>query len=124
MGNGVQNWDHSEWGPASLETIRLLHRPGERFRVSPGRYDPGESFPEAARAGRRYVLAGSCSFTKGGEVWELRAGEFADLPGGQFEFRVLGDSPVELVSVWELPPEFWGSGHAEPAAAPDRGSCE
>lgn len=122
MGGEVQTWDYSNWDAPSLEAIRSLHRPGERFRISPDHYDAGESFSTISRAGRRYVLAGSCSFTKGGSTWELHIGEFVDLPEGQFEFRVVGASPVELVSVWALPPEFWETGSPEQAAPPDRGS--
>ncbi|WP_020467830.1 hypothetical protein [Zavarzinella formosa] len=120
MSEGAQSWDYPSHGPLSLEAVRRVHRPGERFRISPARHHPGESFSEISRAGRRYVLAGSCSFTQGNFVWELRAGQFADLPEGPFEFRVLDAGPAELVRVWELPPGFW-SGQAEQGAVPDRG---
>jgi hypothetical protein len=42
----------------------------------------------------------------------------ADLPEGRYMFRVLGDGPVEFVTVWELPPEFWGRGSADDGGIP------
>jgi len=62
-----------------------------------------------ARAGRRYVLAGACAFAIGSSTWELQAGDVADIPEGEYQVRVLGSGPVEFVSVWELPPAFWGN---------------
>jgi hypothetical protein len=43
----------------------------------------------------------------GAQTWELQAGDVADIPAGGYRFRVTGSDPVEFVSVWELPPEFW-----------------
>ena len=54
-------------------------------------------------------------------MWELQAGDIADIPEGGYEFRVLGRGPVEFVSVWELPPAFWAKAvDAEPGLAPER----
>jgi hypothetical protein len=80
----------------------------ERFRVSSSRYPAGTLFSGLSRAARQYILSGACSFAVGTSAWELRAGDIADTPEGEFEFRVLGHEPAEFVTVWELPPEFWG----------------
>jgi hypothetical protein len=103
----AQRWEFVGVGSLCLESVRALHQPPERFRVSPSCYSAGTAFGGAARAGRKYVLAGACSYTIGGEVWELRAGDIADLPEGGFAFRTLGGGLVEVVSVWELPAAFW-----------------
>lgn len=116
----VGRWDAERMGALCLESVRALHQPAHRFRVSPGRYPAGTSFTGAARAGRRYVLSGDCSFRVGALVWELQAGDIAEIPEGGYEFRVLGTSPVEFVSVWELPPEVWArASNAKPYAASD-----
>jgi hypothetical protein len=96
-------------GPLSVESIEALHQPPEHFRISQRRYPAAKTFQGAAQAGRHYVLSGGCSFTVGDQTWELRAGDIADIPEGRYEFRVLGDGPAELVSVWELPPGVWVS---------------
>jgi hypothetical protein len=44
----------------------------------------------------------------------LQAGDVVDLPEGRYHFRVLGDGPVELVTVWKLPPEFWAPAPPNP----------
>ena len=105
--NGVVRWDYDRLGPLSLEAVRALHQPAERFRVTPSRYPAGTAFAGTARVGRRYILAGACVFTLGEGTWELHAGDIVDLPEGDYQFRVLGGEPVELVTVWALPPEVW-----------------
>jgi quercetin dioxygenase-like cupin family protein len=110
-------------GPLCLDSVRALHQPPERFRVSPSRYPAGASFSESTRAGRRYILSGACSFTAGKSVHELQAGDIADVPEGTYDFRVLGSGPVELVSVWELPFGFWAkTPDSEQSASADGGS--
>ena len=114
----AQRWDESRWGPLCIESVRALHQPPERFRVVPGCYPAGTSFVGSARASRKYVLAGLCSYVVAGVTWGLRTGEMADSPGGDFAFRVLGDNPVVVVSVYELPVTCWGSvPDAEPGTA-------
>ena len=56
------------------------------------------------RAGLCYVLRGACRYDFGESV-TIQAGEVAELPAGDYEFEVLGADDVELVMVWELPPE-------------------
>lgn len=122
MGDAVIRWDFERCGPPCAEAIRALHQPAGRYRISPASYPAGTEFGGAQRAGRKYVLAGSCAFTVGSATWELQAGDIADIPEGSYQFRVLGPGPVELVSVWDLPPESWSDGSVSPgdAASPIR----
>jgi hypothetical protein len=108
----VGRWEFERWGEPAAETVRALHQPAGRFRVSPASYPPGTAFGGTSRASRKYVLAGACAFTVGSLTWELRAGDVAELPEGTYEFHVVGSASVELVSVWELPPACWGTGDA------------
>jgi hypothetical protein len=107
MKDAIWRWDELSLGPLCVESIRALHQPPEHFRVSPNRFLASTAFVGIGRAGRKYVMSGSCSFTIGASTWELHAGDIADLPAGEYEFRVLGEEPVEFVSVWELPAEVW-----------------
>ena len=34
--------------------------------------------------------------------FEIRAGQFADLVGGRYNFEVLGDTGVSIIKVWKL----------------------
>jgi mannose-6-phosphate isomerase-like protein (cupin superfamily) len=90
-----------------LEAIIAIHQPPEQYRVSPSRYPVATEFHGTTRAGFCYVIAGCCSFTFGEMTWELQKEDIATLPPGEYRFRVIGGETVELVSVWELPPEFW-----------------
>lgn len=118
----AQRWDDERMGPLCVASVCALHQPAERFRVSTDYYPAGTVFAGSARAGRRYVLAGACSYTVDGATWELRAGDIADLPAGGFVFQALGD-PVEVVSVWEQPAAFsYGTPDAESGPAMDPAS--
>jgi mannose-6-phosphate isomerase-like protein (cupin superfamily) len=59
---------------------------------------------------RWYVLAGTCAIEVGSSSWEMRTGDIADIPAGDYRFRVTGSKCVELVRVWELPPGIQGGG--------------
>lgn len=101
----VVKWSDDD-GELDLATIQRRYEPNHRFRISPRSYPALVHFPEARRAGRIYLLRGSCSYELGDMVWRLEAPAFVDLPEGQSRFRAAAD--VELVYVWPLPPEFWG----------------
>jgi hypothetical protein len=121
--SSVRRWDKTLLGELCLDAIRSFHQPPGRFRISLSHCPAGKCITGAARAGRRYVLSGACLFSVAGITWNLEAGEFADLPAGNYEFRATSNRPVEFVSVWELPPEFWVvDTEAEQNAAADRGN--
>jgi hypothetical protein len=100
-------WNEGEYGPMSLEAIRLQFQPETRYRVSWNKYPASASFIGWSLARRDYIVSGDCTISVAGHSWDLSAGHFADLPEGDFSFSVSGDSPVKLISVWELPESFW-----------------
>ena len=106
MRNVTGKWDAAIYGPISPEAIRLQFRPEGRYRVSWNRYPAGATFDGWSRAGRHYIISGSCSISIKGDSWDLSSGDFIDFQEGDFLFSVPGDAPVELVSVWELPESF------------------
>lgn len=112
----ANKWDEATYGPISLEAIRLQFQPEVRYRVSWNKYPAGASFNGWSRAGRHYIISGSCRYSIAGHVWDLTAGDFADLPEGDYWFSVTGDSSVEKVSVWELPESFWQRAEGSQAA--------
>jgi len=101
----IRRWDATSMGLLCVESVRAIHQPPARFRVSPSSYPAGTSFSGVAWARCKYVVAGACCVSVGLSVWELQAGDIADIPAGRYEFRVSGAGPLETVSVWELPPE-------------------
>ncbi len=102
----VALWESLSTEPMSLEAIRSLYTPASHYRVSRNGYDAGVSFPGTGKAGRLYVLAGRCSKSVGDWSAELGPGSFVDFPGGDFVFSVIGDEPVKLVNVWEIPERY------------------
>ena len=105
-------WKRISSSALTLEAIKSLHVPSQRFRISPARYPAGASFSGESRAGRVYVLAGSCRYAFGVTEFELVVGAFADVPEGGYQFQTVGSHEVEIVRVFELPREFWSN---EPA---------
>jgi hypothetical protein len=56
-----------------------------------------------ARATRLYVVEGACSYQIDNQSVEVKAGEYADLLPGMYEFEVPAASPVRLIRVYRLP---------------------
>lgn len=102
----VAQWESLSSESMSLDAIRKQYEPAARYRVSRNGYDAGVSFPGTGRAGRLYVLSGSCSKSVGDWKAELGPGTFVDFPGGDYLFSVIGDEPVTLVNVWEIPEPY------------------
>lgn len=98
----AQHWKDISREPLTIEAIRELHTPASHYRISPNNYTPGTQFPGTSKAGRIYVLSGSCYRAVGAWQVALEAGSFADFPAGDFEFKVLGKQPVKLVHVWPI----------------------
>ncbi len=99
----MHRWDESVGGPLCLETIRRLYQPSNQYRMSAATYGPGTAFTGFARTRSMFMLAGTCTIVTSNQVWTLTQGDIVDLPGGPYELRVSSASPVEMVSVWELP---------------------
>lgn len=97
-------WDEATLGAMSSETIRQLYQPEFHYRVSWNRYPAKTEFTGWSRAGRIYLIRGSCNISIEENSWHLSSGEFIELPEGEYLFSV-GDE-IELVSVWEIPEAY------------------
>lgn len=82
----------------NLEEIIKEHTPEYKYRVSESSYKKGTTFPGTQRAGKIYILKGSCKHTFGEQ-------NMCELPEGPYHFEALEN--VTIVNVWELPKEFW-----------------
>ena len=96
----VQNWDRCE--PMTEAAIRATHIPPDHFRISKSEFEMNTCFSGSTRTGRCYVLEGSCIYRFEKNEVEIRAGQFADLVGGRYNFEVLGDTGVSIIKVWNL----------------------
>lgn len=96
-----QRWSDHFAGAPSEATLRERFHPGA-FRVSRSLYAPHDRFPGVMSRGTCYVLHGACRYTFAGEAVTVRAGEFCELPGGDYEFEVVGAAGAEEVLVWDM----------------------
>ena len=108
----MNQWSEISPDPLTVEAIRERHTPQSHYRISPNRYASGTFFIGSSRAGRIYVLSGSCSKNVGAWSVTLGPGAFADFPAGDFTFQVLGDQEVQLVNVWSIPEPYRAKGDA------------
>jgi len=106
MPSVVAQWKALSSEPISLEAIRSLYQPASHFRVSRNGYDAGMTFAGTGKAGRLYVISGHCSKSVGSWKAVLGPGTFVDFPAGDYEFSVVGDEPVKLAYVWEIPEQY------------------
>ena len=97
-------WAEISSGAFTEEAIRELFPAAEGYRFFPNRYNAGVKFSgKLSRAGRVYVFEGSCTYhTDAGPV-HVKAGEYADLSPGAYEFEVSAELPVRLMKVYKLP---------------------
>jgi hypothetical protein len=96
-----KTWDVEADGPLTQATLEARFAPPARFRVSPSRYPVGSRLKLTAAAGLCFVIRGTCRL-RCPEPLLLRPGQYAALPGGDFELRVVGSEPVELIRVFEV----------------------
>jgi len=99
----VENWSVIRNGMLSEQAIRARYR-GKNVSIRTRRYEPGSSYGGTMRPARVYVLEGRClcGFHATHEQVELRAGQVAVVPGGDYVLEVLGQSPMEVVWVSEV----------------------
>ena len=96
-----KTWDAAADGPLNQETLAARFAPPARFRIAPARYPVGCRLKLTAAAGLCFVVRGTCRL-RCPEPLLLRPGQYAALPGGDFELRVVGKEPVELIRVFEV----------------------
>jgi hypothetical protein len=87
-----------------LEESLRQRFPAPEHRVSRRSYPRGTVFPGGMMAGTCYVLEGACEYRFGEDRFLIETGQHCDLPAGGYEFRVVGESKVDLVLVWKIPP--------------------
>lgn len=108
-----KTWDEAKDGPLSQETLEERFAPPARFRVAPSRYPVGARLHLTSAPGLCFVVKGTCRL-RCPEPLLLKPGQYAALPGGDFELRVVGSEPVELIRVFEVK----GNTQAPAPAAP------
>jgi hypothetical protein len=102
MVNEAKQWtDHFD-GEMTEARIREIFD-AKTHKVSRNAYPANAKFPGTMIAGKCFVLDGACAYIVKGERVTIKAGEFADLPQGSYEFEVSGDQAVSLVKVFPLP---------------------
>jgi hypothetical protein len=100
----VHKWQDRSGGALTEEAIRAKHQPPEAYRISRSEYPAGTSFQGTMRPGLIYVLRGACSIDCQGKV-TANAGECVAVPGGDYEFAVIGPDGADIVEVWLIPYE-------------------
>lgn len=101
-GMGISLWANHFEGEPSEATLRRHYDP-KLYRVSKSNYSPRmQGFPGLMASGACYALQGACRHRFGQKEIILKAGEFCELPGGDFTLDVLSASPVVLVRVWDM----------------------
>jgi hypothetical protein len=85
-------------------SVRSAFQPADKYRISRRHYPPETRFGGTMIKGTCVVLRGQCRLSFGQGSVMLRSGQFAGLPGGPYQLAVEGNSDLEIVLAWELPP--------------------
>jgi mannose-6-phosphate isomerase-like protein (cupin superfamily) len=105
MNTMVAEWRHDYGQGLDLSRLRERYSPPDRFRVSEYVYPTGTETTSSMLAGKCFVLAGTLVFEFPTFEVTVRQGEFADLPQGTHQLRVVGEQDAKLIFVWEIPTE-------------------
>lgn len=95
-------WGELGRGELTEEAIRAYHVPPSSHRISKFFYPIGTKFPGRMRRARAYVVSGQCVYTFHERI-AISAGQFADLPEGDYTFEVVGLEELQVILVWRLP---------------------
>jgi hypothetical protein len=110
----VKQWSHHFAGDPSEATLRE-HFKSVEFRVSRKVHEPHLRFYGLMTSATCYLLRGACRYTFDGKGSVLlRAGEFCELPGGDFLFESMGAAETEEVLVWNMRAVFKRAGYPWP----------
>ena len=101
----ASNWSDLFSGEPSETAIRNYYSSTE-YRISKQSFPRNIKLPGKMIPGICFVLEGSCVYTFNNFSVLLNAGQFCELPGGQYEIEVLGERDFASVLVWKLPPKF------------------
>lgn len=99
-----QNWADVSGDVISIDAIRNMYSPSDGYRVSPTKYEPRKIFPVVIGYPLTvYVVRGGCKYRLDEQELTLRSGEFSSFAKGSYEFEVVGDEEVQIVTVFQLP---------------------
>lgn len=99
----INLWTDVSSEPISEEVIRALYPVSKGYRHFPNTYAAGVRFGgDHSRESRVFVLEGACTYCIGALKVTIRAGEFAELVSGAYQFEASANHPVRLVTVYKL----------------------
>lgn len=99
----INLWTEVSSEPISEKAIRALYPASKGYRHFPNAYAAGVRFGgDHSRESRVFVLEGACTYCIGDSKVTIRAGEFAELVPGAYQFEASPTHPVRLVTVYGL----------------------
>jgi len=101
----ISIWDEINLGKMTLATIKERYGPESKFRVSLYHYEASARFSGGMQSALCHVLRGPCRYVFADKVFDLSEGDVGSLPSGRYLFEAVGPGPVDIVLVWELPPQ-------------------
>jgi len=104
----VRKWSDYNDVPLTEEAIRQCFQPADEYRVTLKRYPAETQFDGTMRQGTIFVVEGVCKIAFEGDSAPcelmVSAGEFVEVPGGNYELLVTGPGDLTIVCVWRLVP--------------------
>jgi hypothetical protein len=103
MKNKISNWMDIV-GIQPIEAY-VAKRFGDKtkFRISKRTYDGGEKNTGGMVSSMCFVLHGKCRYSFGELKFDLKGGEYCELPEGKYSFEVLDESGCENILVMKIP---------------------
>jgi len=108
----TKNWNDFTDEPLTLENVKKRYTHTGNYRIQSNHWNPADSlngfWASSSGITTYYIQKGIMLFRNRDTLEEVTvsAGDIISLPRGDYIFKVLGDTRVELIQVSELP-EGW-----------------
>ena len=96
----IRKWEEENRGLLTLENITLLYKPENYYVIRRNVYEKGAEFDGFSKTVTKYILSGSCEISIADKTYFLQSNNYLHLPEGNYHFKVIGDTPVESVFVF------------------------
>ena len=104
VGNTPSSWRDLVGSKSLEEYLTEQYGDKKKFRLTKRAYPKGTQTAWGTVAFKCFVLEGKCRWSLGDVRFDLAAGEYRDLPEGQYNFEVVGDSECKFFTAYLIPP--------------------
>ncbi|WP_040767893.1 hypothetical protein [Novipirellula maiorica] len=102
MKQEIKRWTIAQHGILDLDNVQALFGKEVKTHVASREYPAGTKFTGVMKRCTCFVVSGECEYRFANTEFRLSEAEWTELEAGDYQFAVVGDSPVKLILAWLL----------------------